>query len=652
MTQIFCSDLEGADLRLFEQGEKSITVLGDLFDSTNINSTTFLETKSFNLRNMQMINKKRNINLIFGNRDLNKIKCLILNKLNMNTLENMKNIDERQDGLRELIDNFNNGNIVLSLQNYERLKMGVNNLKKIWRAQMSNWYTFWNPFVGKKKNWVEETNYSSNPFLMRFNEIFGADNIIGTMSAQNLLKTIPYEIGIDSNKKDIDDYNAFIVLAIFNSLLSNNFTCTSLDLDFNIYLEKKNNIEVNSNFCNGWLRKIYLDEKNNVCDLIISETENILFLLSHGGLTKNVLNQSNSLKKFKEKLMDNNNENLKNILTDATIFWENKKGGYHDYVDDSKKYNLKTVIMKLKQINSEFKLSIQNCLMCDVFSEKEKDNEIKANPSIDMLFLLIMTSPFNCTRFNDLLKDNKKINCEDIISSNQISPIMAGYAVMRNEFFYIEDYEVYQIYGHAPVGYSSTIDMFENGCKTFLINLDSSNSFIGTSNNSGNSKSFLQINLDINPNEILVNSIINISKDMKKTVYDESQIESYNEVPENIHFVVNKEDDENNNNIKICNNIRDPKFMDLLRISQKYNFHGFVGDKIVFTINSPKKDNFNKILFYVDANNLVSMGNLLKTKELGTEETKGETKVGGNDLYGGKYLKYKKKYLQLKNKYK
>lgn len=627
MKQFLISDPEGyniwdlINLEEYDNTLDTLTILGDLLDSTQafpeFSESEFLEKKSFNLRNMQEINKKTNVNLIFGNRDLNKIKCLVLNKL--------KNVEQSQNK-----NNFNNGNIVLSLEKYEELKREILvNSENMWFAKLSNWYTFWNPMVGTKKQWNIDPNYLATPFLTRFYEIFGIDNAPndgGTMSAKNLLKTIPYEIGVVNNN---DDYNAFIVLAIFNSLLSNKFMHGSLDIDLTI-TNKKESSDLNSNFCNGWLRKIYLDEKNNVCDFIISENAKKVLLLSHGGITKNILEQSHKLKIFKKKLINNNK--LTNILTDAKLFWEQQIGGYYEKDGSDTQFNLGSVIMRTKIINKEFKISIQECLIENIFTEK---------PSFNMLFLLIMSSPFDCVSFNGKIKESDiKPNCDDIISSGRLSPIMAGYEIMRTEFFYVEDYDVYQIYGHMPVGYGTTIDMFEkNELKSFLINMDSSNSFTGSSVNTGDSKSYLKLNLESLPNEICVISVI--KHNLRQDLYNDTEIDYYNTQIENkgINFVVETINDENID-IHINNNICDTQFLDLLRKSKNYNFHGYVDDKIVFTINSTHAK-FNKILFYIDNKKLDNDGNFVKTANL----------IGG-DMYGGKYLKYKKKYLKLKNKYK
>ena len=649
MKYFLISDPEGyniydlINLDEYKKETDEIIVLGDFIDSTmsfpNFSQDIFLEKKSFNLRNIREINKNENIRLIFGNRDLNKIKCLILNKLT-----NSVNSD--------IINKFNSGDIILSNKNYEDLKVKLlKNNENPWIAKLSNWYTFWNPNVGSQKQWNLNIDYSSNPFLVRFYEIFGIDNASqngGTMSAQNLLETIPYEIGVKTTNQD---YKAFIVLAIFNSLLSKNINLLSIDYNLDIK-DKKENTDMNANFCKGWLSNIYLNSKNKVCDYIINDTEEFckkclmtksqskdlceicknnnkkILLLSHGGITKSIIKQENKLKMFKDNLRINND--LKTILLDATLFWSlmiNKIGGYYNNDNDILSENIFDINNLIKQINSinlQFKQSIEACFYDRISSPV---------PSFNMLFLLIMSSPFDCMNFTKKITEINRPKCDGIDSSIQISPIMPGYETMRNEYFYVKEYNVYQIFGHQPVGYASTIDMFENNqnLQSFLINLDSSNSFTGSSINTGNSKSYLKLDLE-SSNQI--NLISSINHNLVQSLYDTNEIDYYmtqNNKTNRILFVVDSMN-ESNKSINIDNNICDTKFMNLLRKSNNFNFHGYIDDKIIFTVNSSATtipDKFNKILFYINESEL---------------NTKGNFDSSSMKL---KYLKYKTKYLNL-----
>ena len=212
MTEFTISDPEGYDITSLIDTTMNVVICGDLFDSTSTkkgipSDVIHSNLKSNNLKNIRTILNNTNIKLIFGNRDLNKVKCRYLNELG---------------GNNELVTKFNNGNIDLSTSSYQDLKKILS--KEPWKIDsMNEWYTFWAKDVGSKKDWTSKTDYTSQPFFARFTEIFGGDNVKGTMSADNLLYTIHYEIGI--NSKD-EDYNAFIVLAIFKSMLLNEYIKT------------------------------------------------------------------------------------------------------------------------------------------------------------------------------------------------------------------------------------------------------------------------------------------------------------------------------------------------------------------------------------------------------------------------------------------
>ena len=162
---------------------------------------------------------------------MNKIKCQYLLEVDESLCKDCPELKA-----------FNEGNLSLpTAQEYESFMtkyIGEKTITNIWKIKdMNAWYTFWAPIVGDtgKKEWMptEKTKnnidhvYKSYPFLMRFLEVFGADNgadIGGTMGAQNLLLTIPIEIGLTGY--NTDEYlkaatafiNHFLVHYIQNAL--------------------------------------------------------------------------------------------------------------------------------------------------------------------------------------------------------------------------------------------------------------------------------------------------------------------------------------------------------------------------------------------------------------------------------------------------
>jgi hypothetical protein len=284
---IAISDPEGYDI--FEQAKgakfnlsdktskQQLYICGDLIDSTAsfgdhigikdniVTDINRVRAKSCNLHNIALCMVHERIHLIFGNRDLNKLKCKFLCKL---------------AGKGEFIDKFNNGNIDLKIDSkdtnhpfesdYTKLKNQISEKKlndKPWEIhRMKQWYPFWNleklTDDTKLKFWKKDDNYSDNFFLDRFNEIFGADPTVGTIGAQNLLYTIPYEINNNNLPIGIelttgDDFRAFIVLAVFRSMCLK-APKVKFNNIFSIVFEKPSLIKkTNTSHYKGWLYNLY-----------------------------------------------------------------------------------------------------------------------------------------------------------------------------------------------------------------------------------------------------------------------------------------------------------------------------------------------------------------------------------------------------------
>jgi hypothetical protein len=223
---IFISDGEGSNARINEPDfNGKVDYVGDLFDSVGN-----IDDKCFNLRNMVLFKMNYDqYTLKIGNRDINKIKFLPLGKLQpLPTVSD--SIFQVPDPRTSFIMSFNFGECDLSYDFYSQLKDIVTSQigEQAWISDMKSFYPFWNttlmPFQPPNTKWdeIDETINLSNKnsiFFNRLNYIIGVDGKTGTMSAPNLLYSIPKELGYVSETDYKDDYYAFIVLAIFNSLL-------------------------------------------------------------------------------------------------------------------------------------------------------------------------------------------------------------------------------------------------------------------------------------------------------------------------------------------------------------------------------------------------------------------------------------------------
>jgi hypothetical protein len=634
---VVISDLEGFDIsKSFNptQTYRELVLNGDILDSTFLGPLGVrLENKSYNLRNIIAALENPRITNILGNRDINKIKCKYLCKLN---------------GSKTQIENFNNGEIDLSIKTY-RIILSEIDSSETWKiSNMNAWYTFWNGGVGKGKNWSALPDYLTNPFLIRFYEIFGVDNGVengGTMSAPNLLNTIFYEYKIlnnlstINNESETNDYKAYVVLAIFKSMLINS----------NISIETFSN---NSSNFKGLLSNLF--KKSIVCKYL--EINNRLFLLSHGGITKTLINsyidsEDNIIKKIKNTLETNNN--LRNILTSSKTFWSSMKGGYYNSNTDISPVPKEKLIECLNYVNEEFEQSINEIL-------DGPDELVEGKPNVNILFLLMMSAPFNCQNFFNKVDNTKFVfECGNISNTELVSPILPGYRNVRKEFFLINGIQVIQVFGHQPVGYCGTIDLFTNPSgiiNSYAVITDFSNTFANSNINQGNSTSCFIINNDngvgrvdsnieyIFPNEKVSKSIVNT----------DGSLLNFNSLQQDIFtkylFVTDNDSVQSTDKINLNSILDNTELVDLLKISKMtnsfgnyVNYHGCYNingvSRVIFTLNQSDTmpTMFNKTLF-----------NLTKENYIRFMSNPTDMNGGYSSNYKNKYLKYKQKYLDLK----
>jgi hypothetical protein len=748
------SDYEGCDItsNIYldnERNQYDLFILGDSTDSTSkVNMSNYkelLNKKSFNIRNIINIVTKDNIFLVFGNRDVNKLKCKYLTKL------------ARELESSELVENYNNGNIVISFENYNNLNTIVTKphdnikfqetikreysvstdkndrdkllLQKNWFVQsMSAWYGSagagysrfqfdtsksiirdWTKNVNNIS--IEVQNNLSNKyfFYKRFQEIFGTDNLMGTMGAENLLLTIPIELGFtDSvldniissntseniNERIYNDFRAFIVLAVFNSM----FVSENRKV-YNFPTDKLNNPEtISTNEFKGLYYNLFSNPKNSFCKYLIKENmiKNNIFLLSHGGISYDMVKHDSVME---QRIRLTSNSAYIDTSTNADImnWWDiNKFGGYYNNQKDGNIMDVNTLISRLNNINTIFKEHIDAIL--------KNDNIISPNKELLFLFSFFGISPNlkknakNLSSINDKFNDVKDIY--DPTSKPPIMPpsMMPGFREIGRigKNLFINDYVLYNIFGHQPNGMSSVIDLFEHTkedktkYQTFEINLDTSNSFTTTNMCDLNiwNNNYLPL-LSINNNntgfmDLLLRSQININqnydKETKKETLkeiDEIDLDKMLIIDDTIHYSKNfKKEDTlifNNqidiSNILLLNDIR--RFKKNIKKADgsiiTINFNGSASqlrpnnepginfaDKNINGYHYNDKDN----LFYIislTSNKAGFSRNMYILNYNDKEEFIKKTQetflndafTGGNSYYK-KYLKYKNKYLELK----
>lgn len=588
------SDYEGQQLPNAKDNEHYI-ICGDILDSTvggggtsDIPKYIFGgHEKHFNIRNIKkIINEPEKYTLIFGNRDVNKFKTGTL------TLLQAKSPD-----FQKLVDNFNNGEILLT--QYNTFK---DPSKFKWMTNTKNWLTYWNnapninitdklfnlqtEFGKDSKNWkLDEEEFTQTPFLTRFNTIFGIDGKEGTMSAGNLLYTIPKELAelnyfSDENIKkllntDDKDFLAFVTLSVFRTMCVEPKSIIEKIKTQITKSEKKQEVVLDKFLRDTDLRGLLHKFYNSPNALFVGyiDFKDKLILFSHGGITSDVMCNFQDQMSVLQKHIDQNKE----ILTQV------QKGG-------SKIHSSNYIIKVLESFESKY-----NNLLEKVMSQI---NTTKI-PTVEMLLFMSLSAPYKPPTFQ-----NEFIN---------LSPINPGIDnILANKFF-CSDKKLIQIFGHIPKGFGTGLYKFvENNYELNIINLDISQSYkysgiAGKTNNE----------LEINKGIINVNTLIDVSNEKIENKQFTEKISTKNSDIKEITI---------NNDLKLLlDNFKEQK-------EEGYTFvyHGFSGNNLVYS----KLKGIDKQLFLI---NLPNLPNSPQQKQQGGNYEEKYLK------YKQKYLELKRK---------
>lgn len=443
-----------------------IVICGDLLDSTTTTTNDELtKLKSFNLFNIhEVIKSDSNVTLTLGNRDLNKIKCRYLCTLNTPAFEEGRFTNIFKGKIIDLITKFNEGNIDLTPENCERLsKACVTGKIMPWTHKMQHWWTFWN-FKTVRDFRSNDAKYCENAdiFHKRFLDIFGADGSEGTMSAKNLLETIPYELFGETSKTYTPNYKAFIVLAVFKSMMINIKPEFTAKFDVNgVFV--KNTTKINSSLFKGWLCEMY--EKSVMC--LASIVKQNVFLFSHAGMPLGDNVQSDVMEKYRtEELSILHNPELYNI--------ESTVGKMNIQKTDKLYPNLnivlqaggdQTLVNKVTKYNDYFKNKLINPI---VVNDSAGSTDIGV-PTDIMVQLLAFTSQYS--------EATKKYSS----ASGPVNLPTDKWKTAETHYK-ISGMRVHQIHGHSPQGFGCDITPLfnEDGFYGSIVNLDNSNTFMSS----------------------------------------------------------------------------------------------------------------------------------------------------------------------------
>jgi hypothetical protein len=539
-------------------------ICGDILDSTLDSNSNH----SYNIRNLIEVYYNKKITLILGNRDINKIKCMRLNKLRLLKLDDLE--------CNKLVKSFNAGTI--NFDQYETMTNYLLTEYVTWDENIENWPLFWNKDgVGEPSNITKlEVRGNINNFYQRFIDIFSA-----SMGAMSIINTIMLELELtvtDNNHK------AFIIFCIFNSLLNNNNL--SDNINYKTYL---NSDKENAKGIQGLLVHVFLDERTKFCHYY--NTDDTQYFFSHGGLTNVLLEDPNKLIKYYNDLSKLINNNDKVVFNDST----NNNNRLIEI------YNIKnhSYKEKIEYINDILKSSIKKIML-------------NFNVYLNIMFLLTMSANLACTN-NNYFKCPPELRMYP--DSEELSPILSGLINMKNKTIRSPLMRTIQVIGHKPHGFAPTIYLVEEN--NYIINLDTTNSFVANYNKSDdNSKSYLIIN----NTETYIKGQIKFSKsfinDEKKYIHFNTSIhpkfEGYNDT--RLFSTLSANDNIYNSYIELdklnINNL--PHDVLIILNNLKFiNFHGIFKNNYIFTVNmTPEKGvwgnppNFSKHFYIIEKQKL------------------------------------------------
>lgn len=456
MNYLAISDIEGRDINkllltpdYIQEPHPEVIICGDVLDSTFFpkNPVDQLDhrypERKFNLHNLVTICTNENIHLICGNRDIDKIKILLLGKLKNQEIP--------------LIASFNDGSIDITQHQYEAFRdlLSVSTDSK-WEIDFNHWMD---------KLDITETEELSTIFFRRFKDVLGT-------SAPNILYTIPLELQITSSLEGnaLKDYYAFIVLVVYNSLLRQE--TPQIPYDISMFDTPFTNCKAFA----GLLYNVYL--KIKLTKYI--DYGNTDYFFSHGGITQTFYKDPTILYRYWDFILSYNKDVRKKPLTEKYIgstpqefeaycnrFITSIIANIYDDITKSKN-DIKLLLTLCFPINCKNDLP-SNIKKCDFLYTKDDGTVVTVN------------NPF-----------------KDIKTGTGIVPILPGFRDIITDHIPNDNGMVkrFNVFGHQPVGFSPMIKALDNN-SVVLIDLDTSNSFLNTMSNVS-SLSYLYISNDTN----------------------------------------------------------------------------------------------------------------------------------------------------------
>ena len=496
------SDPEGYDIKQLSQNNEktidTIIILGDLLDSTFVLPPNFdnldnldiqskinniYKPKSYNIRNLAFVNNNNNIVAALGNRDLNKLKLRKLLEFKYKTNESLFQFEIINktfvDLVNKLIEECNKEN-----NNYWSISSlnDKNMFSPFWKKERSEFFikTHFNT-ANNNKN----INHFPNKCIDRFDRIFGMDGTVGTMSAPNLLYTIPLELKeLDFISFDVEKLIKLIENFKQNKLNEKNteiidaenklaacvlvfFKIALINTDLNNAHLTKQNINLVS-----LLAKYLKSDRTFVCAYKEFDNNNRIALFSHGGITHSFLNYD--YYNFKTNLI----AKVWNLINKPQP--KPTSGGYLGETNNI--IDVNTLKKKINTFNAMYKKNIEICLTEETQSPPMTDN---------LLFILCTTAPVK-------LVPNPNLNSNSEFNSSIHSPVLPGLIIIREEQFLIQDHITYNFFGHYPSGNGPVVDKIKINEASQSFNFQKTREKFERSNNLSQTKTNITLTYNIN----------------------------------------------------------------------------------------------------------------------------------------------------------
>ena len=704
MTYIL-SDLEGSSVETTikkicknEPSIEKIFITGDIIDSTMLTFDLEIlkDHKSNNLENINYCVFNNNLSLLLGNRDLNKIK--LINALKIELPDDSSTFTDQQQKFKD----FNDGNVDMDRDIYYKYFAG----QIPWKYPLSDFLPIWHE--GSMKQYEDYTDFNvESSFITRFKYIF-----IITMSADNLLYSIPYEITknlryqnalfsrtdvaskIDAKKicdtnmqikdeKSLIDIDADI--STFDKYLNNS---GKIDISINaphkgehhvfnyyafivfaVFISLLCPIEDNSEDATEYIEK-HLNNPQKIKRLNFNSNnsrfcKNLLYILYMKESTKMMylheekyLLSHGGITKYCINLFNNDNT--------TNAFLGRIKIQYNHTFEKNMQKNL------VKQTNQDFDLTHDKLLLaikkCNLIFklwiyESYDSDSIKSENSLKYL------SYFTTESANASVIET---NPGNIRGRQYCSPIGPGFVSLTdvNIQYVSTDKPIIQIFGHKPFGFANSF--YKINEKNMLICLDVSNSFSTTTlNNKYNSYNYIFIkhnNLTSKSKVCLKKSEldtiqytnINCTPESKSKLYYNSEYAK--EFPDVIALNISNNVNIANDNIQYTN--YEDAFSLLNSIFNKCSndkatliYNGYIHDTdkpfFIFTVIKDFSKDFYILLFKDIFKDIHEENNEFIREYQKDKIDKNYTRLKEtlNTASAGssyKYLKYKNKYLKLK----